>query len=415
MRLAFPLPEPLKLRRLRARRTKAPVVDVEALVHSGLRGAVAPGDRVALAVGSRGIAELPRLVRATVDALRSQGATVFLVPAMGSHGGATPEGQRELLASLGVTEASVGAPIRASMDVVALGSITTPRGRTLEIVADATAAREADAVIPIARVKPHTGFRGEVESGIAKMLVIGLGKHQGAARVHEEPYDDFGVLLPRARAVVTEALRVPAAVAVVENAFEELSRVEVVAASDFATREPELLREARALLPRIGLSPIDVCIVERIGKNLSGTGLDPNVVGRAPGSVDPRIERIVVLGLTRETKGNGNGIGMADVTTERVRRTLDATATATNVLASRNLASGKMPIALASDAEAIGAAMHAVQGNPGPLRVVRIASTLELETIAVSEALVNEALASGAWVDDGPFEGWLGPAPAEAP
>ena len=415
MRLAFPLPSPPKLRALRAARPPRATVDVEAIVRSGLAGVVAPGARVAVAVGSRGIAELPRIVRATVDALRAEGAVPFVVPAMGSHGGGTAEGQEALLASLGVTEALVGAPVRASMEVVSLGHLATPRGRTLDVVVDAIAAREADAVVPIARIKPHTGFRGEVESGVAKMLVIGLGKHQGAARIHEEPYEDFGAILPRARDVVVAALRVPAAIAIVENAFEELARVEVIATGDLAAREPELLREARALMPRIGLSPIDVCIVERIGKNVSGTGLDPNVVGRAPGATEPRIERIVVLGLTVETHGNGNGIGLADVTTARVRRTIDADVTATNVLASRNLASGKMPIALETDDEAIGAALHAVQRTTGAPRVVRIASTLELGRIAVSEALVAEALASGRWTDDGDLEGWLGPAPAEAP
>jgi hypothetical protein len=415
MRLAFPLPSPPKLRALRAARPARTAVDVEAIVRSGLAGTVTPGARVALAVGSRGIAELTRIVRAAVEAVRAQGAVPFVVPAMGSHGGGTAEGQAALLATLGVTEASVGAPVRASMEVVSLGAVATPRGRTLDVVVDAIAAREADAVVPIARIKPHTGFRGEVESGVAKMLVIGLGKHQGAARIHEEPYDDFGRILPLARDVVLRALRVPAAVAIVENAFEELARVEVIAAADLASREPELLREARALLPRIGLSPIDVCVVERIGKNVSGTGMDPNVVGRAPGVTEPRIERIVVLGLTVETHGNGNGIGLADVTTARVQRTLDAAVTATNVLASRNLASGKMPVALETDDAAIGAALHAVQGNAGPARVVRIASTLELGRIAVSEALLAEALASGAWVDDGDLEGWLGPPPAEAP
>jgi hypothetical protein len=415
MRLAVPLPSPPKLRALRAARPPRAVVDVESLVRSGLVGTVSPGARVALAVGSRGIAELPRIVRAAVEALRAQGAIPFVVPAMGSHGGGTAEGQERLLASLGVTESSAGAPVRASMEVVSVGTISTPRGRALDVVVDTLAAREADAVIPIARIKPHTGFRGEVESGVAKMLVIGLGKHQGAARIHEEPYEDFGALLPRARDVMLGALHVPAAIAIVENAFEELARVEVVPAHELASREPELLREARALMPRIGISPIDVCIVERIGKNVSGTGLDPNVVGRAPGATEPRIERLVVLGLTVETHGNGNGIGLADVTTARVRHTLDAEVTATNVLASRNLASGKMPIALDSDDEAIGAALHAVQGNRGAPRIVRIASTLELGRIAVSEALVAEAIASGAWIDDGDLEGWLGPAPAEAP
>jgi len=293
--------------------------------------------------------------------------------------------------------------------------VRTSKGRDLEVVVDAIAARDADAVIPIARIKPHTGFRGDVESGIAKMLVIGLGKHQGAARIHEEPYDDFGALLPRARDIVTAKLAVPCAIAILENAFDELAHLEVVPAEDFAAREPELLRDARAQMPRIGLSPIDVCIVERIGKNLSGTGMDPNVVGRAPGVSEPRIERLVVLGLTKETKGNGNGIGLADLTTMRVRRTLDEEVTATNVLASRNLASGRMPIALATDDEAIGAAIHAIQGHSGPPRIVRIANTLDLATIAVSDALLAEALASGRWDDDGILDGWLGDPPADAP
>jgi hypothetical protein len=415
MRIALPLPAAPRLRALRAVRPAPRPIDVEAVIGSGLSGAVAPGSRVAVAVGSRGIAELPRLVRATVRALRSSGASPFVVPAMGSHGGATAEGQAALLASLGVTEATVGAPIRASMETVSLGLVTTPHGRTLDVVVDAIAAREADAVVPIARIKPHTGFRGEVESGVAKMLVIGLGKHRGAARIHEEPYDDFGRILPRARDVVLAALRVPAAVTVIESAFEELAHLEVIAGAELASREPALLAQARSSMPRIGITPIDVCIVERIGKNVSGTGLDPNVVGRAPGTSEPRVERIVVLGLTVETHGNGNGIGLADVTTARVLRTLDREVTATNVLASRNLASGKLPIALATDDEAIGAAMHAVQGNPGPLRIVRIASTLELGRIAVSESLVGEAIASGAWRDDGYLDGWLGAAPAEAP
>ena len=415
MRLAFPLPARPPLHRLRAKRAPSIELPVESIVASGLRGLVSPGSRVALAVGSRGIAELPRVVKAAVDALYTYGCTVFLVPAMGSHGGATAKGQVDLLASLGITEASVGAPIRASMDVISLGSVRTRKGHDLEVVVDAMAARDADAVIPIARIKPHTGFRGDVESGIAKMLVIGLGKHQGAARMHEEPYSDFGTLLPAARDLITARLSVPGAIAIVENAFDELARVEVLAAQDFSSREPELLAEARASLPRIGLSPIDVCIVECIGKNISGTGLDPNVLGRAPGVSEPRIERIVVLGLTRETNGNGNGLGLADVITRRVRRTLDEEVTATNVLASRNLASGKMPIALATDDEAIGAAMHAIQLNSGPPRVVRIANTLDLSVIAVSEALLAEALASGLWDEDGMLDGWLGNAPAEAP
>jgi hypothetical protein len=398
---------------LRARRPPRVELDAEAIVEEGLSSRVRAGERVAIAVGSRGIAELARLVRATVRSVKRAGAEPFVVPAMGSHGGGTAEGQRALLATLGVTEAVVGAPVRASMHVVSLGQVEASRGRALDVVFDALALGEADAVVPVARIKPHTGFRGAVESGVAKMLVVGLGKHQGAARIHEEPYEAFGALLPRARDVVLSRVRVPAAVTVVESAFEELAHVEVVPGEALASREPELLELARANLPRIGLSPIDVCVVERIGKNLSGTGLDPNVVGRAPGATEPRIERIVVLGLSRETHGNGNGIGLADLTTARVRATLDEAVTATNALASRNLASAKLPIALPTDDEAIAAALHAVQRGSGPPRVVRIASTLELGVIAVSEALLDEAIASGAWEADGPLTGWLGPEPAE--
>ena len=414
MRFAFPLPDPPTLQRLRARRPTVVPVDVERTVRDGLAGRVLPGHRVAVAVGSRGIAELPRLVRATIQALLELGAHPFVVSAMGSHGGGTGDGQRQVLTSLGITEAAIGAPIRTSSEVVVLGSLSTPTGRPLGVVFDALAAREADAVVPIARIKPHTGFRGTVESGVAKMLVIGLGNHEGASRIHDEPYEDFGVILPRALQVVLGAVRVPAAVSVVENAFDELDCVEVIPGDALAIREPELLDMARARMPRIGFSPIDVCIIERIGKNLSGTGLDPNVVGRAPGVQDPRIERIVVLGLSKETKGNGNGIGLADVTTARVRATLDEAVTATNVLTSRNLASGKLPIALPTDGEAIGAAIHAIQGRVGPLRIVRIASTLELATIAVSDGLLAEALASGNWTHEGELDGWLGPAPAES-
>ena len=415
MPFAFPLPPSPPLHRLRAVRVPAAQVPVEDLVRCGLTAHVKKGSRVALLVGSRGIAELPRIVKASVDALYTHDCTPFIVPAMGSHGGATAEGQAALLAGLGISEATMGAPIRSSMAVRAVGAMTTPRGRTLEIVVDERAATCADAVIPIARIKPHTGFRGAVESGIAKMLVIGLGKHEGASRIHQEPYEDFAAILARASELVCAAFPVTCAIAIVENAFEEVASLSVVAARDFAAQEPVLLEDARRLSARIGLSPIDVCIVERIGKNISGTGLDPNVLGRAPGILVPRIERIVVLGLTVETKGNGNGLGLADITTMRVRRTLDETVTTTNVLASRNLHSGKTPIALATDDEAIGAAIHCVQQNTGLPRVVRIASTLELGTIAVSEALLAEALASGLWRHDGPLRGWIGPLPAEAP
>ena len=381
-----------------------------------------PGQRAVIAVGSRGIAHLADLVRALVAGLRARGVGPVIVPAMGSHGGATADGQRAVLAGYGVTEASVGAPILASMDAEVIGQLRADGDGYRACAADAPGAipvhldrhaLQADLVIPVARVKPHTGFRGPVESGIAKMLCIGLGKHVGCAHLHREGYGRFAALIPAAAALSLATGKIPFALAVVENAAEETALVEAVSAAAIPTREPELLALARTLMPRLLLPEIDVLVIDEIGKDLSGTGMDPNVTGRGElgRPVDfsgPRIGRIVVLGLSAATKGNATGIGMADLITRRCADAINRDTTYTNVLTSGSLAGGKLPVSIpGDDAAAILAAANCVPGiDARDARIVRIRNTLHLGEIAVSANLLPTVAATAGLSDRGPFSGW---------
>ena len=353
---------------------------------------------VALAVGSRGIAGIDRIVAALVAALQAGGLEVFIVPAMGSHGGATAAGQEDVLRHLGITAASVGAPIRSSMEVVEIASVRSPHGRELPLVMDAAAVGQADAVIPVNRVKPHTGFRGPVESGLCKIIALGLGKHVGAARLHREGYVVFDRLILEAAEAILETGRVAFGLAVVENAYDETARIEALPASGLVTGERALLDEARRLMPRVLLPEVDVLVVEEFGKNISGIGMDANVTGRGelglplPGFDGPLIHRIVVLGLTPESGGNAHGIGLADVITDRALEAIDLPTTWTNSVTAGSLACGRIPPALPSDDQAVMAAASAVPGVAAEeARIVRIRNTLRLAEIAVSENLADVA------------------------
>jgi hypothetical protein len=391
------------LHRVFVRFPRPTVGDVAAAVHAEMaRREIAKslGDAsaVAIAVGSRGIAGIDRIVRSLVEALADSGRRVLVVPAMGSHGGATAEGQREVLAHLGITEATVGAPIRSSMETVEIATVASPHGGRVPVYTDAIAWRDADVVIPVNRVKPHTGFRGPVESGLCKMLAIGLGKHDGAARLHREGYGAFDTLVLEVGKAVLATGRVPFGLAVVENAYEETAVVEAVPGADIVAREQALLEEARRLMPGLPVPRVDVLVVERFGKNISGVGMDPNVTGRGelgvalPGFRGPDIERIVVLSLTPETEGNAHGIGLADIITQEVFDAIDRRTTWTNTLTAGSLACGRIPIALPTEDLAVAAAADTVPGmQPEDARVVRIKDTLSLSEIAVSENLLDTA------------------------
>jgi hypothetical protein len=386
--------------RVRQQFERPRVEDVPAAVTSALEKldlgrAVRPGQTVALTAGSRGIANIPAILRSTAAFLKKLGARPFLVPAMGSHGGGTAEGQRKVLESYGITEELVGAPIRASMETVQVG--TTPEG--FPVLLDRHAA-QADHIGVVARVKPHTAFHGPVESGLLKMMMIGLGKHAGALLYHrvllEQPYDrivrSVGRTLCR-NAPVTFGL------AVVENAYDETAVVEAVAPEQFEPREEELLRLARRLLARLPLREADLLIVDEIGKDVSGSGMDTNVVGRkravrqglAPTADAPQMRLIFVRGLTAHTHGNAAGIGLADFTTTRLIQQMDYRATVINCLTAGYPEGAFLPVHFGTDREVIDAALAIIgTRRPEEGRVMRIRNTLTLDELDVSEPCLAE-------------------------
>ena len=371
------------------------------LARPEIRCTLRPGMAVALGVGSRGLAALPTLVATTVAVLKQAGCEPFIVPAMGSHGGATAEGQQEVLAGYGVTEATVGAPIRSSMETTDIGQVDG-----VPLYFDRLALG-ADLVIPINRVKPHTSFRGPIESGLLKMLAVGFGKHAGATALHSAGFGRLGLRLDAARDLLCAHTPFGFGLATVENAAHGVALVEAVPANELATREPVLLDMARGWMARLQFDRLDVLVVGAIGKNVSGTGMDPNVTGRSatglPGTLE--VAKIVVLDLTHETHGNATGLGMADVTTERLVEQLDLDATWINGLTSTSLSNARIPIFLPNDRMAMQLAVKTCGcADPREARIAWIRSTLELERIYISEPLWNDVRNDPAFALDGEAE-----------
>lgn len=354
---------------------------------------VRAGDSVAITVGSRGIAHIEVVTKAIVEHVKSLGGTPFLVPAMGSHGGGTAEGQRAVIEGYGVTEEYTGAPIRASMETVIVE--TTPQGIPVHFDKHAW---EADHVIVSGRIKPHTGFVGEIESGLHKMMLIGLGKHEGAKIYHRAIKDYSFLEIIRAVAdVVIERCHILAGVAIVENAYDETALIEAVAPAKFFEREVELLKLAKQWLPRLPLNKIDLLIVDRIGKDISGTGLDTNVVGRkyAMHAATARDEidctRIFVRGLTKKTLGNGTGIGLTEFTVQRCVDQIDRHIMQTNCITGGHPEGAMIPCVYDTDREAIAAAVSTVgMVELQDARIVQIADTLHLAELLVSESCAAE-------------------------
>lgn len=393
----IPLPRMVPVRqRFDAARLASPELDLrDRLRASPEVAALAPGARVAVAVGSRGIARLPELVRTLVDVLKETGAAPFIVPAMGSHGGATASGQRTVLANLGITEEAVGAPIISSLDVVETGRLSNG----LPVYADQAAAR-ADAIVVMNRVKPHTAFRGPFESGLMKMIAVGLGKQKGAEACHQMGFRHMAETVPGAARMIIERLPVAFGVAVVENAYDEIARIVVVPADRIENVEPELLREARNLMPRIPFAELDVLVVDWIGKNISGDGMDPNITGRYPtpyAAGGPTVNKLVVLDLTEASEGNANGVGTADFTTRTLADKIDFAAMYANGLTSTVCAPTKLATVLESDLLALKAAVKTANIlDYRTCRMVRIENTLRLDRLWVSEQLLEQASGQGA-------------------
>ncbi|MCY3709449.1 MAG: lactate racemase domain-containing protein [Caldilineaceae bacterium] len=362
------------------------VENVSAAVWNGLNAValserVRPGMRVAVAVGSRGISCYREVVQAVVETLKSLGAEPFLVPAMGSHGGGTAEGQHAVLVGYGM--ADLGAPIHSSLEVKQIAEAAG-----MPVYWDRHAA-EADAVIPVNRVKAHTAFRADHESGLCKIMTIGLGKRKGAATLHAH---DAVTAIPRAAQVILKTMPVVAGVAIVENGRHEPAEIAVLAGERIFEEEPALLRKAKALQPSIPFDDLDLLIVQEMGKNISGTGMDTNIIGmwrRNGGPREPNFRVLAVLDLTAGSHGNASGVGLADLIPERLRAKIDWHATYTNCLTAGNFAAAKQPVVLPSDREVIETGL--MGKDAGSARVVWIRNTLELDTLWLSPALLAEA------------------------
>ncbi len=369
--------------------TPPSLADIREGVREALRSVELPTGKVAIGVGSRGVARIGEVVAALVQALKEADAQPFVVPAMGSHGASTAEGQARVLAHLGVSEDRVGCPVRATMETVKLGE--TPAG--VSVYMDRNA-HEADSVVVVNRVKPHTAFRGTVESGPTKMLAIGLGKQRGAHSIHSAGWGNIDRTIPEAARVAVKSGKVAFGLATVENADEEPCKIVAIPASDLEAGEAPLLEEAKRNLARLPFDDLDVLVVDEIGKNVSGDGADPNVTGRyatTAASGGPKVQRMVYLGLTEETGGNANGLGMADVVTERLVAGMDRPSTYMNALTSTTPQPVKIPMTMPSDEMAVTAALTMCAGvAPTQIRLVRIQNTLRLGRMWVSEALLGE-------------------------
>jgi hypothetical protein len=383
---------------VRHRMDPAEIGDVPAAVSEALASVaseVPRGARVCLAVGSRGIDRIDEVVRAAVAWLREAGAHVFIVPAMGSHGGATPEGQLEVLATYGITPASVGCEIRSSMETVELGEVRPD----VPVFIDRSAFDGADLIIPINRVKPHTDFRGEVESGLMKMIAIGLGKQKGADTFHRQGFATFHELIPAVAEFTRSKVRIPFGLALAENGYARLWRVEAVPGDRMRELERELLVAARRRMARLPLDAIDVLILDCIGKDVSGLGMDSNVVGRyydGKTGTGPDIQRIIVRGLTEETEGNAVGIGLADIVLRRAVERMDAHKTYVNCITAKTPEGGRIALTVDSDRQALSVAVACcLKVTPETARIVRIRDTKHVELMYVSAPALQDVLDSG--------------------
>jgi len=395
---SYPLPSMVRVRQTFARPR---LEDIERAVRfelgrNDVSCKIVPGSKVAVAVGSRGIKNLFTIVKTTVTVLSELGAKPFIVSAMGSHGGGNPEGQREVLYGYGITEKAIGVPVITDIDVTKLG--TTSGGEPVYFDSSALA---ADLIVPINRVKLHTDFVGPLQSGLCKMLVIGLGNHIGCSAIHEVPPERFAAAIESAASVILASAPVGFGLAIVENAYDETALIEAVPAEHFITREKELVKSARDNMPTIGVNDIDVLIMEEMGKNISGAGYDPNIVGRSSVLTKyvlhvPKIQKMVLLNLTDVSHGNGIGIGMFDVITNRVYEKLDLEATYANAVACKCIDDVKIPLVAQSAEEAVRIAVKCCRGaDMSALKIVQIKNTLELEEILVSPAMLPQVKANG--------------------
>lgn len=354
---------------------------------------IQPGQSVAITAGSRGIANIHLIIKAAVDHCKAIGADPFIVPAMGSHGGGTAEGQQKIIEAYGITETFCGCPIHASMETVVV--CEAEEGFPVHFDKHAFG---ADHVIVCGRVKPHTGFTGDIESGLMKMMLIGLGKHAGAKIYHRAIKDNsFGQIVRSVAREVLSKCRIVAGLAIIENGYDETAKIAGVAPGEFETREKELLVQAKQWMPRLPFKTADLLLIDEIGKNISGTGMDTNIVGRkfldhiAHESEFPKVRYIAIRGLTKETHGNATGIGLAEFALTRAIDSIDQQVTLTNCLTGGHATAAMTPVHFASDQELLDRVLPQIGlTEPENAKVLWIRNTLELAEVECSAAYVQE-------------------------
>ncbi|HUY88996.1 MAG TPA: lactate racemase domain-containing protein [Pirellulales bacterium] len=364
------------------------------LAKLGLEKKVKPGQTVAITAGSRGIANIRHIIKAAVEHFQSIGAKPYIVPAMGSHGGGTAEGQRGILAGYGITEEFCGCPIKASMETI----IVCQTAEGFPVHFDRRAS-EADHVLVCGRVKPHTDFVGDVESGLMKMMLIGLGKHEGAKVYHRAILDySFPQIVKSVANRVLETCPILAGLAIVENGYDETAKIAAVPADSMEAHERELLVLAKKWMPKLPFDRCDILLIDELGKNISGAGVDTNVVGRkhryheAASDEFPKVRRIVIRGLTEETHGNASGIGLFEFCTTRAMQAIDERITRINCLTSGNVSAAMMPVNFDTDREIIDAALPTIGlTEPPNAKILWIRNTLELSEVECSQAYWDEA------------------------
>jgi len=352
------------------------------------------GSSVAITAGSRGIANIPIIIQIVVNELSDRGYDPFIFPAMGSHGGATANGQRNKLAALGITEQKIGCEIRSSMDVIKIG-VTAKH--EIPVYADANAAG-ADAILPINRVKPHTDFDGDIESGLSKMLTIGMGKQQGAKLAHKWALKlSFRNVIPEITKVHLDALPIIGGIAIVEDQYDDTAIIEGIKPSKFLTQEKNLLKKAYTKMPTLPFDKLDVAVFDQIGKDISGPGMDPNVIQRRPYEPEPilephNIQRIFARCLTDASQGNANGVGLADVIHSDLAHKIDPKKTLVNTLTASTIRAARIPPTVETDKAGIAACLSTIsESDPQKVRFLHAKNTMDLEYLIVSEALLDIA------------------------
>ena len=346
---------------------------------------------IAITVGSRGIPHLPLMVKTICDKLKEWGAKPFIIPAMGSHGGGTAEGNLEVINGYGITEEAIGVPIKASMDVVLVGQMDD--AAKTPIYCDKYAA-EADGIILFNKVKPHTDFKGYHESGLCKMIAIGIAKHVGCSWFHKQGFDTFGERIPIVAKDFLSKMNVVMGIGVVQNAYDEISEIMAFPKDKIMEGDHMMLQIAKRRLPRMKFDNIDVLIIDRIGKNISGEGADPNVTGRGfmPGFEDDfHCKKLFIRGLTEQSHHNACGLGLADITTRRCLNNCDWASTWINLSTNTMISGGKIPVYQNNDFEALRLAIRTcTKIDYSKARVARIRDTLTLSEIEISESLIDD-------------------------